>query len=142
MIMMHLLSYKTMKQNIIAITSAGLGGLLSFLYGDITPALQVLVAMMVIDFVTGTLNGVLSKKLNSKTCYKGIVKKINILCLVAVGHFIDQATGMNTIKNVVVFFYLANEGISIIENAAKAGLPIPQKIKDVLEQLKEEGGQK
>ncbi len=130
-----------MRNKLIPITTAGIGAFVSFLYGEITPAFVALCFFMAVDFITGILNGIIYKKLNSKTCYKGIIKKVNILALVAVGHFIDQACNINTAQNIITFFYLGNEGISIIENAAKAGLPIPQKLIDILEQLKE-GGEK
>ena len=84
---------------------------------------------------------VLERKLSSEVGFRGIFKKVLIFSLVAVGHIIDSKLIQNgsAVRTAVIFFYLSNEGISIIENAAKIGLPIPSKLKDVLDQLSKEG---
>lgn len=115
--------------------SAVVGGVLAFIFGELTPAFAVLIALMVIDFCTGLLHAFIEQKLNSKTCARGIVKKIFILALVAVAHLIDVSLGKAVCMGVVEFFYIANESMSIIENAGRAGLPVPEKLKEVLEQL-------
>lgn len=115
--------------------AAFVGGVLSFVFGELTPAFAVLIALMVIDFFTGLLHAVIERRLNSKTCARGIMKKIFILALVAVAHLIDVSLGKDVCMGVVEFFYIANEAMSIIENAGRAGLPVPEKLTTVLEQL-------
>lgn len=115
--------------------SAVVGGVLAFIFGELTPAFAVLIALMVIDFCTGLLHAFIEQKLNSKTCARGIVKKIFILALVAVAHLIDISLGKAVCMGVVEFFYISNESMSIIENAGRAGLPVPKKLTEVLEQL-------
>lgn len=115
--------------------AAVVGGVLSFIFGELTPVFAVLIALMVIDFCTGLLHAFIECKLNSRTCARGIIKKIFILALVAVAHLIDVATGKAVVMGVVEFFYIANESMSIIENAGRAGLPVPEKLTEVLEQL-------
>ena len=107
--------------------AAVIGGVLAFIFGDLTPAFSVL--------ITGLLHAVIEQKLNSKTCARGIMKKIFILALVAVAHLIDVSLGKAVCMGVVEFFYIANESMSIIENAGRAGLPVPEKLTEVLEQL-------
>ena len=115
--------------------AAAIGGVLAFIFGELTPAFEVLISLMVIDFCTGLLHAFIECKLNSRTCARGIMKKIFILALVAVAHLIDVATGKAVVMGVVEFFYIANESMSIIENAGRAGLPVPEKFTEVLEQL-------
>lgn len=115
--------------------AAVIGGILSFIFGEMTPAFAVLIALMVLDFCTGLLHAIIEQKLNSKTCARGIMKKIFILALVAVAHLIDISLGKAVCMGVVEFFYIANESMSIIENAGRAGLPVPEKLTKVLEQL-------
>lgn len=115
--------------------AAVMGGILAFIFGELTPAFAVLIALMIIDFCTGLLHAFIEQKLNSKTCARGIMKKIFILALVAVAHLIDISLGKAVCMGVVEFFYIANESMSIIENAGRAGLPVPEKLTEVLEQL-------
>lgn len=115
--------------------AAVIGGILTFIFGELTPVFMVLIALMVIDFGTGLLHAVIERKLNSRTCARGIMKKIFILALVAVAHLIDISLGKAVCMGVVEFFYIANESMSIIENAGRAGLPVPEKLTEVLEQL-------
>lgn len=101
---------------------------------------------MVIDYLTGVLAAIYERKLSSEVGFKGIAKKVVIFCLVALGNIIDvQIIGEGSvIRTAIIFFYISNEGISIVENAGRLGLPVPQKLKDVLEQLKTdktEGGE-
>lgn len=124
-----------MKDYTIQIFSAVFGGVISFLYGGLTPILTTLVALICIDFATGVMHAIAEQKLNSRTCSKGIAKKVYILALVAVGHLVDNTIGADICMSAVACFYIANESMSIIENAGKIGLPIPQKLIDVLEQL-------
>jgi len=99
--------------------------------------LYALLAFVVIDYITGLMCAVLDKKLSSEVGFRGIFKKVLIFSLVAIGHIIDKSVigDGSVIRTAVIFFYLSNEGVSILENAAHIGLPVPQKLKDILEQL-------
>ena len=119
---------------------AAFGGSLGYFLGGLDGFLYSLLAFVVIDYITGLMCAVLDKKLSSEVGFRGIFKKVFIFSLVAIGHIIDQSLigEGSVIRTAVIFFYLSNEGISIIENAAKIGLPIPEKLKTVLEQLNKE----
>lgn len=99
--------------------------------------LYALIAFAVIDYITGVMCAVSDKKLDSKVGFKGICRKVLIFTLVGIGNIVDvYVLGQaGVLRTAVIFFYLSNEGVSIIENAAHLGLPIPEKLKDVLEQL-------
>ena len=132
----------TMKDiiNTIQIAIAALGGYIGYFLGGLDGFLYALIAFIVIDYLTGIMVAVLEKKLSSEVGFRGIFKKVLIFSLVAVAHIIDAEvirTG-SAIRTAVIFFYLSNEGISILENTAKIGLPIPEKLKTVLEQLNKE----
>ena len=101
-----------------------------------------LLLFMCADYISGILCGISNKELSSEVGFKGIAKKIMILLLVGATNLLGQATGIEGLRYIVISFYLANEGISIIENASILGLPVPQKIKDVLEQLKNTSNEK
>ena len=96
-----------------------------------------LLAFVVIDYITGIMCAVVDKKLSSEVGFKGIFKKVLIFALVGIGHILDTRVigSGSVIGTAVIFFYLSNEGVSLLENAAYLGLPIPQKLKSVLEQL-------
>ena len=98
---------------------------------------------VIVDYATGLMAAAVEKKLSSEVGFKGIFKKVIIFSLVAVGHIVDtHIIGEGSaLRTAVIFFYLSNEGISILENAARTGLPIPGKLKAVLEQLREEKGE-
>ena len=116
---------------------ATIGGFLGWFLGGLDGFLYALVAFVVLDYITGVMLAVLEKKLASEIGAKGIFKKVLIFTLVGIGHIIDSHIigDGSVIRTAVIFFYLSNEGISILENTSKIGLPIPQKLKDVLEQL-------
>ena len=118
-----------------AIATAG-GGIGCFL-GGWDGFLYALLAFVVIDYITGLMCAVLDKELSSEVGFRGIFKKVLIFSLVAIGHIVDQRViGQGSvIRTAVIFFYLSNEGISILENASKIGLPIPGKLKEVLQQI-------
>ena len=118
---------------------AALGGALGAVFGGWDGFLYALIVFVVIDYLTGVMVAVLNQKLSSSVGFHGIVKKVVIFFLVAVGHVIDSYVIQNgsVIRTAVIFFYLSNEGISILENVSLLGLPVPQKLKDVLEQLKD-----
>lgn len=123
--------------NWIQVAIAAAGGWLGYVLGGLDGFLYALLAFVVIDYITGLMCAVLDKKLSSEVGFRGIFKKVLIFALVAVGHIVDQNVigDGSVIRTAVIFFYLSNEGISILENTVHIGLPVPQKLKDVLEQL-------
>ena len=125
--------------NVIQMVFTAVGGWLGYFLGGNDGLLIALVVFAVADYITGVMCAVSDKKLNSQVGFKGIFKKVVIFALVAIGHIIDTYVIQNgsVIRTAVIFFYLSNEGISILENVSVLGLPVPQKLKDVLEQLKD-----
>lgn len=123
--------------------STGLGAILTtviYLLGGLDIALKSLLILIVIDYLTGVGMAIYNKKLNSKIGAKGIVKKVMYLLVVAVAVVIDNLTGESgVIRTLVIYFFVVNEGISIIENLGKMNIPLPQKLLDTLEQLKKKG---
>lgn len=117
-----------------------IGGYMGWFLGGVDGFMYALITFVVIDYVTGLMVAVLEKKLSSEVGFRGIFKKILIFIFVGIGNIIDVYLLKNgsAIRTAVIFFYISNEGISIIENSAKIGLPIPQKLKDILEQLNKE----
>ena len=103
-------------------------------------AIEALLCLMLIDYISGVMAAYINPNLslNSQRGFKGICKKIMIMLLVAVAHIVDRAVGQAMAQAIVVWFFIGNEGLSIIENAAKAGLPVPEKLKQTLEQLMQE----
>ena len=121
---------------------AAMGGALGAVMGGFDGFLYALIVFVVVDYVTGVMVGILNKELSSQTGFRGIFKKVVIFSLVAVAHIIDTHVIGNgsVLRTAVIFFYLSNEGISILENAVEIGLPVPEKLKNVLEHLKEGNG--
>ena len=115
------------------------GGWLGWFLGGCDGLIYALIAFVVIDYITGVMCAVVNKQLSSEVGFRGIFKKVLIFMLVSVGNIIDQQLigGGSVLRTAVIFFYLSNEGISIIENAGNLGLPVPHKLKDILAQLKE-----
>lgn len=126
--------------NVLQLIFTALGGYLGWFLGGVDGFMYALITFVVIDYVTGLMVAVLEKKLSSEVGFRGIFKKVLIFAFVGIGNIIDVYLLKNgsAIRTAVIFFYVSNEGISIIENAAKIGLPIPQKLKDILEQLNKE----
>lgn len=123
--------------NTIQLVFAAIGGWLGYFLGGCDGLLYALLAFVVIDYITGIMCAVVDKKLSSAVGFKGIFKKVLIFALVGVGHILDTrviGTG-SVLRTAVIFFYLSNEGISLLENAGHLGLPIPKKLKSILEQL-------
>ena len=116
---------------------SAVGGWLGYFLGGCDGLLYTLLAFVVLDYVTGIMCAVADQKLSSAVGFRGIFRKILIFALVGVGHLLDvQVLGaVGVLRTAVIFFYLSNEGVSLIENAAHLGLPIPSKLKAVLEQL-------
>ena len=123
--------------NWIQIVFAAIGGGIGWFLGGADGFLYALIAFVVIDYITGVMCAIVDKKLSSEVGFKGICKKVLVFILVGVGHIIDvQVLGQaGVLRTAVIFFYLSNEGVSLLENAGHLGLPIPAKLKAVLEQL-------
>ena len=121
----------------IQLVFSAVGGWLGYFLGGCDGLLYTLLAFVVLDYITGIMCAVADHKLSSAVGFKGIFRKILIFFLFCVGHLLDvQVLGaVGVLRTAVIFFYLSNEGVSLIENAAHLGLPIPAKLKAVLEQL-------
>ena len=123
--------------NVVQMVFAAVGGWLGYFLGGCDGLLYALVAFVVIDYITGVMCGIADRKLNSEVGLKGIAKKILIFLLMGIANILDVnviGTG-SVLRTAVVFFYISNEGVSLLENAAHLGLPVPEKMKKVLEQL-------
>ncbi|MFI3118066.1 holin family protein [Streptococcus suis] len=116
-----------------------IGGLIGSLFGELDGILYALLVFIIIDYLTGIFAAVVEKQLSSSIGFRGIFKKIAILFLVSLGHLIDTAIIKQggTIRSMVIFFYLSNEGLSILENTVRIGLPIPEKLQAILKQINE-----
>ena len=123
--------------NTIQLVFAAVGGFVGWFLGGCDGLLYTLLAFVVIDYITGVLCAVSDKKLSSAIGFKGICRKVLIFTLVGIGNILDVYVlgGTGVLRTAVIFFYLSNEGVSLLENAAHLGLPIPEKLKAVLEQL-------
>lgn len=127
-------------KNIIQIVFSGIATGLSFLFGGIDVALEVLLVVMVLDYATGVLKAWVNGTLDSRIGKKGIVKKIGYLTLVVLAVCLDHLAGdTGAIRTLIIYFFVANEGISIVENWGAIGLPLPKILIDKLEQLKGDG---
>ena len=114
----------------------GISTFFVYVFGGVDVAFKCLIIIMIIDYVAGVMANILN--LDSKVGFKGIAKKVMILGLVAVGAQVDKAMGTDgyMCRTIVTMFYIANESLSIVENSAKMGLPVPKKLIECLEQLK------
>lgn len=133
-----------MKQiwNGIQIAFSALGGFLGWFLGGADGFLYALIAFVVIDYATGVMCAISDKNLSSEVGFKGICRKVLIFTLVGVGNILDVYVlgEAGVLRTAVIFFYLSNEGVSLLENSAHLGLPIPEKLKDVLAQLHDRSG--
>ena len=121
----------------IQIAVAAIGGWLGYFLGGVDGLMIALIIFMVLDYITGLMCAIVDKKLSSAVGFKGICKKVLILILVGVANVVDihiVGTG-SALRSAVICFYLSNEGLSLLENAAHIGLPIPDRMKNVLAQL-------
>nr|DAG75973.1 MAG TPA: holin [Caudoviricetes sp.] len=109
----------------------------TYLFGGWDVALSILITFMILDYITGVIWAYIQKNLNSEVGFKGLVKKCTILIVLIVGSMLDRLlnSGEWVFRTLVAYFYIANEGISLLENISNLGVPIPAKIKDALEQL-------
>ncbi|HEO5021368.1 TPA: phage holin family protein [Streptococcus agalactiae] len=121
---------------------SAIGGLIGSIFGEVDSFLFALMVFISIDYITGLMAAAVEKRLASNIGFKGIFKKIAILFLVSVGHLIDTEIIKQggAIRTMVIFFYLSNEGLSILENAVRIGLPIPEKLQALLKQFNEKEG--
>ena len=131
--------YDDMKEfwNLIQFIFTAIGGWLGYFLGGCDGLLIALVVFVAVDYLTGVMCAVSDKKLSSEVGFKGICRKVLIFPLVGIANILDaQVIGTGSVlRTAVIFFYLSNEGVSLLENAAHLGLPVPEKIKTVLEQL-------
>ena len=116
---------------------AGIGGWLGYFLGGCDGLLIALLLFVITDYITGVMCAIADKKLSSAVGFKGICRKVLIFLLVGIANILDmQVIGTGSVlRTAVIFFYISNEGVSLLENAGHLGLPIPVKIKSVLEQL-------
>jgi len=123
--------------SLIQLGFAAVGGWLGYFLGGCDGLLYALLAFVVLDYLTGIMCAIADKKLSSNVSFRGLAKKVLIFVMVGVGHLLDTqilgATGV--LRTAIIFFYMSNEGLSLVENAAYLGLPVPEKLKLVLQQL-------
>lgn len=119
---------------------SSIGGVLGVFLGGMDGLIYALLAFSVIDYVTGIMCAIDKKELSSSVCFKGIARKIIIFSLVGVANILDVYIlgHVGVLRAAVIFFYLSNEGISILENTSKLGLPVPEKLQNILQQLNKE----
>ena len=125
--------------NILKNILAGVCTVLSFLFGDMEGLMVALIALIILDYISGVIAAAVEKRLSSEVGAKGIAKKIFMLLIVALANIVDiNVVGDgHVLKTVTVVFYICNECISLIENAGRIGVPVPKKLLDVLEQLRD-----
>ena len=123
--------------NVVQFVFTAVGGWLGYFLGGCDGLLYALIAFVAIDYITGVMCAINDKALSSEVGFKGICRKVLIFLLVGIANILDLnviGTG-SVLRTAVIFFYISNEGVSLLENASHLGLPVPQKIKAVLEQL-------
>lgn len=123
--------------NTIQIVFAGIGGWLGYFLGGCDGLLYALLAFVVVDYITGVMCAISNHSLSSEVGFKGICRKVLIFLLIGIANILDmQVIGTGSVlRTAIIFFYISNEGVSLLENAGHLGLPIPTKLKDVLAQL-------
>lgn len=123
--------------NVIQLVFTAIGGWLGWFLGGCDGLLFALIAFVAVDYITGVMCAIVDKNLSSEVGFKGICRKVLIFLLVGIAHILDaQVIGAGSVlRTAIIFFYLSNEGVSLLENAAHLGLPVPEKLKDVLKQL-------
>ena len=125
----------------IKVVFVAIGGYIGFYLGEIDAFIYTLLAFVIADYLTGVLRAGVERKLSSAIGFKGIAKKIMIFIVVGIANLCDVnlIKGDGTmIRTAIIFFYISNEGLSILENSIALGLPVPEKLKDILKQFKEE----
>ena len=121
------------------IAAAGIGGIVTYIWGPWDALIVALVAMVIIDYITGGIKAAVQGKLSSAVGFRGLLKKVAIFLLVAVGVMVDRVIPATNeaVRSAVIFFYIANEGLSILENAGELGLPLPAALKKSLEKMQD-----
>ena len=123
--------------NVVQVVFAAVGGGIGWFFGELDGFFYALLAFVVIDYLTGVMCAIADRNLSSEVGFRGIFRKVLIFVMVGAGHILDaQVVGSgDALRTAVIFFYISNEGVSLLENAAHIGLPVPEKLKDVLAQL-------
>ena len=126
--------------NTIRVIFTAIGVYIGWFIGGVDELIYALVAFVVIDYMTGVMVGIIEKKLSSSVGFRGIFKKVLIFIFVGIGHTIDFYVLKNgsAVRTAIIFFYLSNEGLSILENSSKIGLPIPNSLKNIFKDLNKE----
>lgn len=126
--------------DIVRWVGAALAAVVTYVFGGADKWLFGLLVVMVLDYLSGVIAAILAHELSSRKGFAGILKKVLLLCIVAVSHIVDNATGAGgVLRALTIGFLLANECISVLENAGRCGIPLPQKLLTVLEQLRDSG---
>ena len=123
--------------NVAQVVFAAVGGGIGWFFGELDGFFYALLAFVVIDYLTGVMCAIADRSLSSEVGFRGIFRKVLIFVMVGAGHILDaQVIGSgDALRTAVIFFYISNEGVSLLENAAHIGLPVPEKLKEVLAQL-------
>lgn len=123
--------------NWIQLALSAVGGAIGWFFGGMDGLIYALLVFVIADYITGVMCAIADKKLSSEVGFKGICKKVLIFVMVGIGHIMDTYLIGNgeVLRTAIIFFYCSNEGVSMLENAGHLGLPIPAKLKDILEQL-------
>ena len=128
--------------NVVQVVFAAVGGGIGWFFGELDGFFYALLAFVVIDYLTGVMCAIADRSLSSEVGFRGIFRKVLIFVMVGAGHILDaQVIGSgDALRTTVIFFYISNEGVSLLENAAHIGLPVPEKLKAVLAQLHDRDG--
>ena len=127
-------------KNIFSFICSGISTIFIYVFGGLDVALQCLLIAIVLDYVSGIIKAYEARTLSSRIGFRGIIKKVGLLAIVALGVVIDRLTGNSgDIRTLIIYYFVANEGLSIIENLASAGVPIPAIIAKALKILKDKG---
>lgn len=127
--------------NWISIFAGICGGVISYAFGAFDNMIRVLIIIMVIDYVTGVIKGIYNKKLSSYIGWRGLLKKCSMLCVVVVANMTQLLLGNNIgIRDIVIMFYISNEALSVLENVAAVSDAVPEKLREILLQLREGEG--
>ncbi len=130
-------------KNIINVITGAVVTIATYFLGGWDIAIQSLLVFIVVDYITGVLKAIYNKELNSAVGVKGIIKKVGYLLVVAISVLLDKIAGnTGAIRNIVIYFFVANEGLSILENWGNLGLPLPKQLTEALEQLKNNNSKK
>lgn len=126
--------------NIMQVALAAVGGWLGYFLGGCDGLIYAFVIFVAADYITGVMYAAVNRRLSSEIGFKGICKKVLIFILVGIANILDEYIIGNgsILRTAAIFFYLSNEGISVLENAAKLGLPVPEKLKTALHQLNDD----